>query len=402
MSAESVYEQVYHLLDRHLDQQVNRPSRKRLALLVVGILHGKSAAPARVASALNSLGLRPASRESLERRVRRIENDPDVTAALCLHPLARAYLALGRPRQLLLALDPTAQADRVVMLCLAVCYRGRTLPLCWAAWPGNTPLVGERFWERVAAVLEAAAAVVPSGLTVLVLADRAFGTPAFTDLVAAHGWHYLVRCQGQTRWQDSHARTGTLWSLVVRRQRCRGRLYAFKSRGWRLVGVVGFWGRKHAGPLLLATDLKPGWALLCLYRRRYGIEACFRDAKSHGWQWEQGQVSDLEHLERLLLGMAIATWAALMLGTEAAEQALQQRSTGRRRTRPPEAKYSLFRLGLERFDWLLHAPGRVSIRWRLADWDAPNWSEQIQTHHLRAFILGRTLQPNNTRKTVRP
>ena len=288
------------------------------------------------------------------------------------------------------------------MLSLAVCYRGRALPLCWAVWPGNTPLVGERFWERVAAVLRAAAEMVPAGTEVIVLADRAFGTPAFTDLVQQNGWHYLVRCQGQTRWQDSHGHAGTLSSLLCRGERRKGHAFAFKSRGWRLVGVVGFWGRRHAGPLLLATNLKPGWSLLSLYRRRWGLEACFRDAKSHGWQWEQGQVKDLQHLGRLLLGMAIASWVALMLGTQAAEEALAQKPTGQRRTRPPEAKRSLFRMGLERFDRLIHARGGTPILWRLAGWDAPSWSEQIYTHHVRAYILARPVGPNDTRKTVRP
>ncbi len=33
--------------------------------------------------------------------------------------------------------------------------------------------------------------------------------------------------------------------------------------------------------------------LIHLYRRRYPIEATFRDYKSFAWRWEQGQVREL-------------------------------------------------------------------------------------------------------------
>ena len=52
MSASSVYTQVYNLLDEHLDDLVDKRSRKRIALLTLGIIGAKSASPARVAAAL--------------------------------------------------------------------------------------------------------------------------------------------------------------------------------------------------------------------------------------------------------------------------------------------------------------------------------------------------------------
>ena len=102
MSASNVYQQVYDLLDEHLDKKVDKNSRKRIALLTLGIIGAKSASPAQVASALRQLGLSSAHPDSIERRIRRIENDEELTAALCVHPFVKERLALGKPKQLLL------------------------------------------------------------------------------------------------------------------------------------------------------------------------------------------------------------------------------------------------------------------------------------------------------------
>jgi hypothetical protein len=316
MSAPTVVSQVRQWLRCHIGEKIDTSSLERLTLLVVGIMRAESASPARIARALDQLGLSEAKPASIERRIRRIENDPEINAALCLHPTARHHLLWGRPQQLLLVIDPTTQDDRVVMVSVGVWYRGRTLPLAWAIWPANTPLTGDGFWTRVAALLDLVAKLLPAGVQIIWLADRAFGTPAFTDLLIARGWYYVVRVQSHTRCRDRCSVERAIGSMVQGRGR-RVKLWGevFKKRGWREASVVVYWGRHHKKPLCLVSNLPPSWWLIGLYRRRYPIEATFRDYKSYGWHWEQGQVTDLAHLERLLVGMALATWAALMAGT---------------------------------------------------------------------------------------
>ena len=257
MSDQIVHEEIRAELERHLAPEVDPASRERLALLVSGMIEAASACPARIAAAVHKLGLRQATAASLERQIRRLENDPEIAATLCVHPLARAHLRWGRPRQLLLVMDGTSQDDRVVMLTAAVWYRGRALPLAWACWPANTPLVGARFWERVKAVLAEVAGLLPLGVPVIWLADRAFGTPAFTDQIEARGWHWVVRVQGQTRYQDQAGRLQPIQSLVTRPgQRKKGRGWVFKKQGWRQASVVVHCGRRHKTALMLVSDTR--------------------------------------------------------------------------------------------------------------------------------------------------
>jgi hypothetical protein len=388
MSAPTVVSQVRQWLRCHIGEKIDTSSLERLTLLVVGIMRAESASPARIARALDQLGLSEAKPASIERRIRRIENDPEINAALCLHPTARHHLLWGRPQQLLLVIDPTTQDDRVVMVSVGVWYRGRTLPLAWAIWPANTPLTGDGFWTRVAALLDLVAKLLPARVQIIWLADRAFGTPAFTDLLIARGWYYVVRVQSHTRCRDRCSVERAIGSMVQGRGR-RVKLWGevFKKRGWREASVVVYWGRHHKKPLCLVSNLPPSWWLIGLYRRRYPIEATFRDYKSYGWHWEQGQVTDLAHLERLLVGMALATWAALMAGTQMATELLTQPATGRRRTVPWEGKRSLFYLGLHRLQTMMTGTRLNHIHWRLTGWDAPNWQSEIYSHHARAFVF---------------
>jgi hypothetical protein len=317
-----------------------------------------------------------------------LENDTEMKASLCFHPFARAHLRYGRQTELLLVLDPTTQEDKIVMVSVAVWFRGRALPLAWAIWPGNTPLEGDGFWKRIDHLLDEVAPLLPSQVSVTLLADRAFGCPAFIDLLVKRNWHYALRVQGQTVCQDRMGRQRPIQSLVpYRNRRAKLRGLVFKKNGWRPASVVAFWGKRHDKPLCLVSDLKPGWSLLHLYRRRYPIEAHFRDCKSHGWRWEQGQVKDLQHIERLLTGMALATWITLLAGSWKAKRILSKPPSGKRHTRPWEGKMSLFTLGLEQLHhWLGDTP-LPAFFWHLSDWDAPNWEQQIYAHHARAYVF---------------
>jgi hypothetical protein len=309
-------------------------------------------------------------------------------ASFCFHPFARAHLRYGRATELLLVLDPTTQEDKIVMVSVAVWFRGRALPLAWAIWPGNTPLEGDGFWKRIDRLFDEVAPLLPVQVSVTLLADRAFGCPAFIDLLVKRNWHYILRIQGQTVCQDRLGRQRTVRSLVpYRNRRAKLRGLVFKKHGWRSASVVAFWGIRHDQPLCLVSDLKPGWFLLHLYRRRYPIEAHFRDCKSHGWRWEQGQVKDLQHVERLLTGMALATWITLLAGSWKAFRILSKPPSGKRHTRPWEGKMSLFALGLEQLHlWLGDTP-LPPFFWHLSNWQAPNWDQQIYAHHARAYVF---------------
>lgn len=387
MSQPEVYQEIKSYLGQYLTA-ISQRTLDRVTLLASGILKAQHGAPAKIGAAGKGLSAGGVQAESVERRIRRIENDAKIAVPTCFAPMVKALLANSRIEALWLIVDPTFQQDRVVMVSVNVWYRGRSLPLVWATWPANQPLEGAGFWSRIAELLRQAKRLLPAAIPVTVLADRAFGSPAFTDLVAQQGWHWLVRVQGQTHCRDRCGRERAIAALVRQRgarRKLRGQV--FKKGGWRAASVVVYWGQRYRAPLCLVSDLAPAWALIADYRRRFPIEPTFRDWKAYGWRWEQGQVTQLDHLNRLILGMALAHWLAILVGARQAQALLAQPPSGKRRTRPWWGKKSLFQLGLAVWQdcfaegvppWLLAA---------LPDWQAPNWSTQITAHHAYAFVF---------------
>jgi hypothetical protein len=390
---------------------LRRPAVRRLALLVTGIIAAKSGVISQVAAELLALGLTDAATaDSVARRLRRALGDDRLDAATCYAPaLAQAIdwpAVLQGSRRVVLALDESSKAGEVHLLRLSLTYRGASLPLAWAVWDQNRPLPDGQYWAALERVLAQAAACLPAGLTVVVVADRAYDVPAFVDRVAARGWHWVVRAKanGDLRFRDPAGRERALRQVVGQRLTAPGRCFkargqVFKAAGWRAASVVGIWGRGQAEPLVVLSDLPAHWRLLRWYDRRFWVEPGFRNDKSRGWRWEDSQVRDLARQERLLLGLAWASLVMLCLGAQAAQARLAARRARPPRPRrrrdparpwaPEHARESLFTLGLRLARQWLYRPLSVAPAWRLPDLDAVSWTCQWQ----RAQRLHRALQP---------
>ena len=198
----------------------------------------------------------------------------------------------------------------------------------------------------------------------------------------------MGRVQDQTRCRDRSGREGAIRQRVrYRGQRVKGRGQLFKKHGWRQASFVVHWARGCASPLCVVSDRRPGWYLLRLYRQRYAIETLFRHYKSQGWQWETGQVTDLTHRARLLVGMVPASWVAVLVGTQVARDLLATPPAATRRTRPYPAKFSRLRLGLQRLQRAFVSDRPFRLPWCLEGWEAPNWEDHLTWHHARAFVF---------------
>ncbi len=123
---------------------------------------------------------------------------------------------------------------------------------------------------------------------------------------------------------------------LVRHRGRRRKLWGqvFKKAGWRSLSVVVWGEASHKEPLCLVSDLPPDYALVALYRQRYAIETGFRDFKTYGFNWRRGQVSHLDHVQRLLVAMTLTAWLALRVGTQCAAKLLAKPPSTKRRSRP--------------------------------------------------------------------
>lgn len=374
---------IQHLTDavetmlRESGDQAPRATRQRLVLFVVGVLLAGTIVLRRVATTQTHIGLGAAQAASHERRLRRMLHDAQLGQAAPMYGrvVRRVLRRLQPDQRVWLILDASGHSDVVRLVLAALWYRGRAIPLAWVLWPAQHPH-DQRYWQDCQLLLQQVAAILPPGLRVTVLGDRAFGCPAFTDLVVAQGWSYLVRVQGQTRLRHPDGREQPLQGLLpAAGTRWCGRGHAFKKQGWRAVSVVAYWRAPCQEPLLLVSNLPPSWDLVRQYRLRAAIEALFRDWKRSGWQWEASQVRAVAHQAVLVLVLALATLVTLCLGEEAAQAILAQPAQ-RGRRRPWHARDSLFRLGRDRLWQRLWQDDTSPLTWELAHFDAPHWSRE--------------------------
>lgn len=351
-----------------------RAARRRLVFFVIGVLLAGTIVLRRVATTHAHIALGATQAASHERRLRRTLNDPLVGAVPMYGRLVRRVLRHLKPDQRVwVVLDESGHSDVVRVLLAALWYRGRCVPLAWVLWPAQQPHE-QSYWTDCESLLTQVADILPAGLQITVLADRAFGCPAFTDLVEAQGWDHLVRVQGQTRLRQSDGTEHPLRDLLSQAgTRWCGAGEVFKKHGWRSLSVVAYWRSPCREPLLLVSSLSPQWDLVRQYRLRSAVEALFRDWKSSGWQWEASQVREVEHQAVLVLILALATLLTLCLGEEAAQTILAQAAQSGHR-RPWAARDSLFRLGRDRLWQRLWQGETGPITWELRHADAPNWS----------------------------
>jgi hypothetical protein len=383
-------------------------SLERLALLTFGILAAKSCVIAQVAAELHALRLTTASSaESIARRLRRTLNDPQLDHASCYAPVLHQVLdwddLLRGQRRAVLIVDESSKSDDLHLFRVSLPYWGGSLPLAWCVWQQNVPLPDGFYWTAVDGVLDQVADLLPAGLEVVVVADRAYGIPAFIDRLTRRGWHWVVRLTttGSHRWCDQHGREHALREVVRQHlrqpgQRHRARGCLFKDAGWRKVELVGLWRARAKEPLVVISDLAERWNVLKLYDRRFWCEPGFRTDKRKGWQWESSQVVGVEHHERLLLGMAWASLVTLVVGVEAAAAEVARLASRKRRKVLPQVRHareSVFTLGVRALRVWLYQATRCALRWQLSKLDAPSWQQQWHQHQSLHLIFGPPVRP---------
>ena len=257
----------------------------------------------------------------------------------------------------------------------------------------------DAYWRYLDQVLAEVAPLLPLGVPVVVVADRAYDVVAMVDRLSAYGWSWVIRLKanGQTRFRDRTGREWAVRDLLGRHvptagRRWKGRGQLFKAAGWRPASLVALWERGQDERLAVITDQPPMWQVLGWYGRRFWIEPSFRTDKRKGWQWEQSHVRDLAHQERLVLAMAWASLITLCLGDAQAQAqvaAIQARPTPPRPGRwPQHARASLFTLGVQALRAWLYGCPQVPLRWRLTGLTGPSWTAQWQQlHRWQPFAL---------------
>lgn len=384
----------YQLRDELADRlPMLRPAqREGLLLWVYGAVGAGSACQDAVVGALAPLGRPQTVRQYLrewlydgEERAApchtRLEVEP------CFEALLRWVVAWWQGTELALAIDATALGDRVVVLTIAVLYRGGALPVAWRVLPANRP---GAWMPSLLELLQRLAPAVPADWTVLVLTDRGLWSNQLWDHLRRQGWHPVMRVRQETTFAplgQPRRRADTL--VPGPGHAWVGAGTAFKEAAKRRPGtLLVVWDIDQAAPWLVLTDVAPAEVGVCWYGLRMWVELGFRAMKGVGWQWDRTRRTDPIRVARHWLVLAVATLWTTAVGTRVEDAVRLGVAPAALRTPPAGAitvltrTRSLFHAGLTWLRWqLLHQRWLWRRLWlRPEAWPSPSATLAVTTH----------------------
>jgi len=252
---------------------------------------------------------------SKQRQFVRWLKNAKIEPATIYRDLVKTVFAEWRNHKIYLALDSSSLWDEFVIVRIALVYRGRALPLSWIVLKQQSTMVA---FEKYKQILKEAAAVLPKGCPVVLLADRGFDDNDLFCAARDLGWGFRIRLKKSLRvYRVSKP------CLSV------GRLMPAKGNALFLHKV---WiTDRRFGPVYLAlahVQTRNGfeeWAILSddptdlstfdEYGLRFDLEENFLDDKSAGFQLESGEIRNADALARLGLILATATLYLVSTGT---------------------------------------------------------------------------------------
>lgn len=253
-------------------------------------------------------------------------------------------------KEVVLAVDETKLKNKLGVMVVGLVFQGRCIPLAWQVYRANSaaeyPPQGQA--RLIIGLLKAIRAGLPTGMKVLVLADRGIGTsPLLMRGIMAMHWRFLFRVTRMSKLILADGHEVTFYDQVS----APGQSYTaeglvFKKRGRLPAHVRVLWAAHAKAPWALVTNdpALSGWE----YAQRMWQEEGFRDFKSEGWDVENAALADPQRMNLLWVLLSVA-YAWMLLWGQARERSGAVPAPKKRKDGSCVRRYSLFKLGRQAF-----------------------------------------------------
>ena len=283
------------------------------------------------------------NQEAAVKRLSRLVHNQRLTPKkLAEAVLLRAILQLPNKGKVRLALDWTTE-DNQHLLVVSLIIGARAIPIYWRAYDESV-LKGRMRRYEMAVIKRALLRVIKAvgRKRIYLTADRGFADVALFDLLKEHQVSFIVRVKASTKvyFNGEWRKLGTMRFSGNERTRYLGlrrycesepqRLHISMSRARTSKGEWGIW-------YLVSNQKLRAGAMASEYKRRFGCEEGFRDAK--WWLgFSQARISDIKAWSRMFALFAISLLIVVTLGCKlllsgAMARLLLRQVTSRRRSR---------------------------------------------------------------------
>lgn len=326
-----------------------------LAVLIMGLAQSRTVNLTHLASHLPGKASHASAYRRLQRFFQFVRLDADRMALMVVH-------MLNLERKKCLALDRTnwkIGSKDVNILVLAIVTRRFRVPLLWTLIPhqGNSDTA-----QRIALMRRYLALFGASSIECL-LADREFIGARWMDFLNENNIPFVIRVKGDMTLVLENGQACSLKTLLRKKRAksvaltCRGRLNGDAGATAQPVHIAA---KRLANDqwLIVATNRQEAKQALNLYRRRWGIECLFADAKTRGLNLEDTRLRHPDKLNTLLILVTLAmTWAYRCATRKMTMKAIARKTHGRR-------ERSWFRTGLDALrKWIVNDPDKAIYAW---------------------------------------
>ena len=291
----------------------HKSRRAGIATLAAVIVDVRSANLMELAEALpREIGTAHDRYQYIERQLKNEKIDGDAT----IEPYALEVIERlsARGETVILQMDQSHINDVNEVLMLSVRVAKRALPVAWRvrSTQGNIGFAVQK------ELLDGVKAWLPENVSIMLAADRFYGTAQLIGWCQKAGWSYRIRLEGNLTLNHEGGEIST-GEVVTRLPEGATGAELYDSGVVTNIGVLHEKGHKE--PWIIAMDAKPSRYTTLDYGMRWGIESMFSDFKSRGFGLMQSHIQKPDRLERLILVMSIALYWAVSSGAFAKQQA---------------------------------------------------------------------------------
>ena len=269
---------------------------------------------------LNGFGVYVVSRAQLaqshQRRFRRWLSNRRIDVVCAHQVLIQQALSHWKQERLYLSLDTTLVWNCFCIVWVGVVYRGRTIPITWRIVAQSSSTV--RLWT-IQQVLRQAARVMPTGVAIVLLADRGFADGKLMKYLKENlGWHFRIRIKRSFQFQMEGQ-----WLQVSSVALQAGQAYFTpgvsigKTKPYPNVYLAFAHDKQSGEHWVIVSDEPTTLQTFAQYRLRFQVEESFLDIKSNGFNLEASRLRDKFALSQLCGVIALTMLFLVLQGVQA-------------------------------------------------------------------------------------
>ena len=255
---------------------------------------------------------------SIVRRFERFLSDPSVDVREYFLPFVVAmHISLGC-QIAYLVIDCTKSGPSCRTVFIGLWYHNTVLPVVWETLRGSKGHVTGKLQTKL---MEEVYPQFKDHHQVVVLGDAEFSNQTLIDWLLEVKWGFVFRFQSTYYVQLEDGTWISARDLAEKLDLKVGDLHYINVTSYTKkheitgLSIVLYWEIGNEDPIFLVTNLSEGMAPHLAYKKRFAIETIFSQFKSRAFNLASTHIDKPEHIDRLILAIAIGTCLVLGLGT---------------------------------------------------------------------------------------